>query len=490
MSSEENFPQLPKNAPVMFHSVDRTGRLIDVSNHWLTVLGYQRAEVIGRRSTEFLTEASRLYAEQVVLPEYFSTGFCNNIAYQFVTKRGEILDMLLSATAERDEAGEVVRSLAVVTDITERKRAERALLNAEAVFSKAFRSSANVLAISTLTDGRLIEINDAFERTLGYRREEVIGRRISGLNIWENAKNHQGYLQLLQEKGEVRDYEVRFRSKAGSTIIGLLSGHIIELNGERYLLNQMNDITERKRAAEEIEVLHTALAARAYELELANEELEAFSYTVSHDLRKPLTTISGYCQVLLDVCKDRLDPQCEDFVKEIVNGTDRMNELVETLLEYSRIGHCKLHREAVDLALPARQIALELEMSAPQRRVRFEIADHLTDHADPKLLRIVLDNLLGNAWKYSADKADACIEFGRCEMDGKSVYFVRDNGIGFEGSSSDGLFTAFRRLPGSEHFKGFGIGLATVDRIIKSHGGRVWAEGEAGKGAVFYFTVS
>ncbi|OGU04736.1 MAG: hypothetical protein A2075_16395 [Geobacteraceae bacterium GWC2_58_44] len=474
----------------MFHSVDRHGVLVYVSDYWLQVLGYRRDEVIGRKSTEFLTEASRRYAEEVVLPEYFRSGFCTNVPYQIVTKGGKILDIVLSATAERDDAGEVVRSLAVLADVTEKKREEKALLDAEAVFCKAFRSSATVLAISSLAEGRLIEVNDAFERTFGYSRQEAVGREMSLLQIWENPGDRARFVEFLREKGEVRDFEVRFRSKSGATVAGLLSGEVIDFNGETCLLSQINDITERKRAAEEIEVLHTDLAARAYELQIANEELEAFSYTVSHDLRKPLTAISGYCQVILDICMDELDPQCERFIHEILSGTVRMNQLIETLLEYSRVSHSKVQRKDVDFSLLATQVALELRTSEPQREVCFEIQQGLTDQGDPRLLRVVLENLLGNAWKYSAQRENARIEFGSSETEGKRTYFVRDNGVGFQASSAAGMFTPFKRLPGAEQFKGFGIGLATVARIIKSHGGRIWAEGEAGRGAVFYFTVS
>lgn len=489
VSSEPRFPQLPKDAPVMFHSVDRHGRLVDVSEHWLRVLEYRRDEVLGRKSTDFLTEESQRFAEVVVLPEYFRTGFCTNVPYRIVTKSGKVLDILLSATAQRDAAGEITCSMAVLTDVTERKRAERALQDAEAVLSKAFRSSSTILVISSAAEGRLIEVNDTFERLLGFTREEVLGRSMVGLKIWESVAERTHYVEMLQLKGAVRDLEVRFRAKSGKRMIVLISGELIDFNGERCMLSQITDITERKRAAEEIEVLHTNLAARAYELELANEELEAFSYTVSHDLRKPLTAISGYCQLLIDLCPKPAD-HCRDFVGEIMGGATRMNQLIDTLLEFSRVSHSAIARQEVDLTGTARQIALELEMAQPERKVQMEIAQGLTDEGDPKLLRVVLENLLGNAWKYSGHREAARIEFGRTPADGKNVYFVRDNGLGFDSSHADRLFTPFRRLPGAEKFSGFGIGLATVSRIINSHGGRVWAEGEPGKGATFYFTVN
>ena len=489
MALEQRSTRLPSDAPVMFHSVDRDGRLVDVSEQWLQVLEYRRDEVIGRKSTDFLTEESQRFAKEVVLPHYFLTGFCTNVPYQIVTKSGKILDILLSATARRDAAGEILHSLAVLTDVTGQKRAERALQDAEAIFSKAFRSSSVILVISSIGDGKLIEVNDSFARVLGYAREEALGRSMLELKIWENAAERTQYVETLLVQGTVRDLEARFLSKSGERLTVLISGELIDLNGERCMLSQITDISERKRAAEQIEVLHTHIAARAYELELANEELEAFSYTVSHDLRKPLTTISGYCQLLLDLCPE-LSVQGRDFVEEIIGGTNRMNQLIDTLLEFSRMSHSQISRQHVDLSEMATQVALELRMAEPQRQVEVVIAQGLKEQGDPRLLRVVLENLLGNAWKYSAGSEAGRIEFGSAPADGKTAYFVRDNGLGFDSSHAELLFTPFRRLPGTEQFTGFGIGLATVSRIITSHGGRVWAEGEQGKGATFHFTVN
>jgi PAS domain S-box-containing protein len=472
----------------MFHSIDPHGRLVDVSNRWLEVFGYRRAEVIGRKSTEFLSEASRRYAEDVVLPEFFKSGFCNNIPYQIVTKNGKVRDVLLSATIEKDDSGKMVRSLTVLTDVTERKRTERALRDAEEAFSKAFRATSTILVVSTLSDGKVIEVNDSYERILGYRHDEVVGHEMA--HIWESPSERAGYVHLLKEHGQVRDFETRFRSKQGAVVVGLVSGELVELNGEKCLLSLINDITDRKRVAQEIEVLHTDLAARALELEIANEELQAFSYTVSHDLRKPLTAVSGYCQLALEMCGNELTGTCRGYVEEILKGAHSMNRLIETLLELSRVGHSEMNRASVDLSRLAEEIAAGLKASDPLRQASFAIAPGLVDNGDASLLRVVLDNLIGNAWKYTAQEGETRIEFGCDEVGGKRSYFVRDNGVGFEGAGAGGIFTAFQRLPGSEKFQGFGIGLSTVQRIIKRHGGRIWAEGEKGKGATFRFTVS
>ncbi|ABQ26461.1 PAS domain S-box protein [Geotalea uraniireducens] len=363
--SEERYRRLYNDTPVMLHSIDHDGRLVSVSNYWLETLGYERSEVLGRLSTEFLTAASRYYATEFVLPEYYRTGSCKEVPYQMVKKNGEILDVLLSAIAERDSEGKVVRSLAVIVDVTDRKQAD-----------------------------------------------------------------------------------------------------------------------------EEIERLNTDLAARAAELEAANRELEAFNYTVAHDLRKPLTVVNGYCQAIQELCGDKLGEQCKGFLREAYDGTWRMNRLIDALLNFSRLAHVETRRETVDFSAMAHEVAAELKLAEPKRRVTFLIADGVSADGDAALLRVVLDNLLGNAWKYSGMREETVIEFSATEIDGMPVYFVRDNGVGFNKADADKLFVPFQRLPGAEECKGFGIGLATVEKIIRRHGGKVWAKGEPGNGATFYFTLS
>ncbi len=240
---------------------------------------------------------------------------------------------------------------------------------------------------------------------------------------------------------------------------------------------------------EEIEKLHESLALRAEELSDANRELEAFNYTVSHDLRKPLSLINGYCQIILEICGSTLGTECTQYVNEIYSGTLRMNQLIDALLKFSVTARCDLHREPVDLSRIAETVAGELRLTEPERVSIFEIADGVICNGDKNLLQVVMENLLGNAWKYTGNQKETIIEFGVKEVAGERVYFVRDNGAGFDMTESEKLFVPFQRLCGTDEFKGHGIGLATVDRIIQRHGGKVWAESEPGKGATFYFTI-
>jgi signal transduction histidine kinase len=246
---------------------------------------------------------------------------------------------------------------------------------------------------------------------------------------------------------------------------------------------------ELKAQQQAVLVLNQHLQARASELEIANRDLESFSYTVSHDLRTPLTNINGYCQVILEIFGGRLEPQCKEFVEVIFKETILMNDLIKTLLDFSRLSRTDLARSATDLSELALTTASSLLARDPERRVSFTIQPGLMADCDPNLVRVVFDNLLGNAYKYSALKDEVLIEVGLRDDGTGPTFFVRDNGAGFDMEQASRLFVPFQRLHSESDFQGFGIGLATVQRIIERHGGRVWAEGVPDQGASFFFTL-
>ncbi|WP_306532975.1 MASE3 domain-containing protein [Geobacter sp.] len=395
-------------------------------------------------------------------------------------------------------------------DITGRMKIENTLRQSEEKFAKAFQTAPTIMIITTLSDGRYLEVNEAFEKTVGWRREEVLGRTSREMGIWVDQDQRNEVVRTTEAGEKVINWEIILRGKSGETIEGLYSAVGIELNDEKCLLSIVRDVTARRRAEREVEILNAELTERARELEeinceleatveqlesvnreleAANRELESFSYTVSHDLRGPLTNINSLAQVVLELYGPGFEPKCREFMDDIHHETLRMDELIGTLLDFARIARSDLRPETVDLSAMARAVAAACRLKEPERLVTFVVADGITAHGDSRLLRVALDNLLGNAWKYTGTREEARIEFGVTKHEGRPAYFVRDNGVGFDMADVDRLFAPFARLDSGAPFRGEGIGLATVARIIQRHNGRIWAEGEKGKGATFFFSL-
>jgi light-regulated signal transduction histidine kinase (bacteriophytochrome) len=242
------------------------------------------------------------------------------------------------------------------------------------------------------------------------------------------------------------------------------------------------DVTERKLAEKKLQ-------RRTEELAHINAELEQFAYSVSHDLRAPLRSVDGFSQILLEDYAPELDEEGEDYLRRVRAASQRMGEHIDNLLNLSRLTRGSMRKEAVDLSTLAKAFMDELRESRPERRVEFVVEEGLLVDGDRQLLRVALNHLLDNAWKFTAKQPCAKIEFGTVQHDGEPAYFVRDDGAGFDMAYADNLFGPFQRLHSVTEFEGAGIGLAAVQRVIHRHGGRVWAEGAVGDGATFYFTL-
>ena len=256
------------------------------------------------------------------------------------------------------------------------------------------------------------------------------------------------------------------------------------------IVSVIEDITQRKDIEDSIHELNENLMHQAIELTTANKELEAFSYSVSHDLRAPLRSIDGFSQAIAEDYADKLDEQGKDYIKRVRAATQKMEQLIDDMLRLSRLSRVELHNEQVDLSNLARMTLEKLQTTtAPSRKIKAIIQDEILVKADKRLLEILIENLLGNAWKFTSNNKHPTIEFGSMKKEKETIFFIRDNGAGFDMAYADKLFIPFQRLHSIDEFPGTGIGLAIVSRIIHRHGGKIWAEGEVGKGATFYFTL-
>jgi PAS domain S-box-containing protein len=340
-------------------------------------------------------------------------------------------------------------------------------------------------AIFTLDpQGHVTSWNAGAERFKQYRAEEILGRHFSVFYTPDDIASGKPARELEQavRDGRVEDEGWRVR-KDGTRFWANVVIAAIRENGRLVGFGKVTrDLTER-RANEE------KLRRYAAELESANAELDAFAYSVSHDLRAPLRSIDGFSQILLEDYGTQLDAGGKDALGRVRAATQRMGGLIDDLLELSRVSRSEMRREAVDLSALAAAIVRDLRGRDRERKVEIVIAPQLAVRGDPRLLRVALENLLGNAWKYSGKRGDARIELSAIDQQGERIFSVRDNGAGFDMRYADKLFSAFQRLHGEAEFEGTGIGLATVQRVIRRHGGRIWAEGKVGEGATFYFTV-
>ena len=377
-------------------------------------------------------------------------------------------------------------------DVTAHKQAEQALFQSERRFRELTENTSDWIWEVDRTM-HYVYVSPKITDLLGYTPAEVLGKTPFDLMSPDEVIRMQpAFDEYVNDPQPIMALENVNVRRDGSLVVLETSGvPLYDAEGKFSGFRGIDrDITARKAAEEKINALNAELARKAAELEDANRELESFSHTVSHDLRTPLTNISLSCHVMMDACGENLAEQCRNLMHGISDATDRMDKIITSLLNFSQISRSELKVEPVDLSETARLIAAELQLNQPDRRATFIIADGVTACGDTNLLHVVMANLLGNAWKYTAKKESAIIEFGVTEAGGARIYFVRDNGAGFQMSQSTRLFDAFQRLDSAEEYGGHGIGLTTVKRIVQRHGGRVWAEGEVGKGATFYFTLA
>ncbi len=443
------------------------------------IKGYRADEVIGQHISGFYTpeDVQRGKPEQQ-LKIATETGQYDEDGWR-VRKDGSRFWANVLISSLRDSSGKHLGFSKITRDLTDIMRAEEQARN-------FFLLSLELLCICGV-DGYFKVVNPAWENTLGFTQTELCATPFWDLIHPDDLLLTQTAAKRITASQPLNHFENRYRCKDGSYRWLLWK---VALSSDSLLMHcAASDITQIKQTEAEIAVLNSSLQFQNLELATANKELEAFSYSVSHDLRAPLRSIDGFSKAILEDYTDKLDSTGQDYLRRVRASSQHMGQLIDDMLNLSRASRGELRNESTDLSQIAREVIAECRASSPGRQVRVELSDGLVTRADPRLMRIVLTNLLGNAWKFTAKTEHARIEFASTGENGQTEYFVRDNGAGFDMAYADKLFGAFQRLHTDKEFPGTGIGLATIQRIIHRHGGTVHAQGKLGEGATFCFTV-
>lgn len=389
----------------------------------------------------------------------------------------------------------------VATDLTERKRAEQALRESEQKFSIIFNDAPIAAALSTYPHGVAVNVNRAFETTFGYSREEVLGKTFLQLGITQDVEARNNVRARLQVVDAVSNVEASLMTRSGEVRLFRMDTHVINIGGSKYYLQTAQDITDYKRAEAEIRGLNQNLEqrvrSRTAQLEDTNRELEAFSYSVSHELRAPLGAIEGLSRTITEGYSQQLPEQAQEYLNIVRDNARQMRQLLDDLLALSRFSSQAVSLQEVEPAIIVHRVIAEMQLEDANRQIVFTIGDPGADTdealprclADPTLLKQVFRNLISNAVKFTRARELAIIEIGAQEINREQVYYVKDNGVGFDMQHADRLFGVFQRLHSDTEFEGTGVGLAIVQRIIRLHGGHIWAEAEPDKGATFFFTI-
>lgn len=487
--SEKKYRNLFENNPMPMWVLELpTLRFLDVNESAIFQYGYSREEFLSMTAFDIRPEEER---QRFVGLNRLDNGPINRGLWKHLKKDGSLIfaEVFVHEIIFDEKPCRLILSV----DVTERKAGEEALRNSEARFRRIFESKLIGFFFWDI-QGTISDANDFFLEHIGYTRQELNEGKLNWFQITppEYAALDQAVFQQVKQKGVSEPFEKEYIRKDGSRLPVLVGAAALNENNAEKGVAYIMDISQRKKMEEEIlglnKDLEQRIETRTEQLQIANKELEAFSYTVSHDLRAPLRAILGYSQMLMEDYGPKLDEEAIRLINTVKYNAKRMGQLVDDLLEFSRMGKKDLNETFSNLDSIVREAINELSQE-DKARIRFILHPLGMAYADHSLMQNVFQNLISNAVKYSSKKENPEIEIGVKETNGAPTYFIRDNGAGFDMAYYNKLFGVFHRLHRQDEFQGTGVGLAIVQRIILRHGGKVWAEGKVNLGATFYFTL-
>jgi PAS domain S-box-containing protein len=457
--------------------------------------------ITGYPASRFVEEkhfwSSRIHpddCERVIkgLKIIYSAGSVSN-EYRWQCADGSYRWFINLAVLIKDEKGNPKEIIGTWRDITERKEAERALQESKEELQTIYNGMVDGVLIAVIETRRFIHANSAICNMLGYSEAELLSMSIDDIH----PKDRLSYVFdkfKAQAEGRITLAEgLPCLRKDGSTFYADVDTKPISYRGHPCLVGFFHDITERRQAEDEIRRLNEELEQRVIErtaqLETANKELESFSYSVSHDLRAPLRSIDGFSRIIFEEYGDKVDDEGKRILNVVRDSTKKMGVLIDDLLALSRIGRKDIEFTKIDMNKLAKTVCDEVITNIPEKHIQFSIDPLPSAYGDPIMIHQVFLNLLSNAIKFTEPRETAIIKVGVLDVDNENIYYVKDNGVGFDMQYAGKIFGPFQRLHNDEEFKGTGIGLAIVHRIINRHGGRIWAEAKVDEGATFYFTL-